>query len=92
MSYGIPPGSSSRSLKPLRKALLKEGEEEIQEGSLEEEEEGGACLFSDVTYLHTGAAKSRKSVTVSVSGEGVAAVGRISAETVRESCRLAVIK
>lgn len=65
---------------------MEEGEAEIQEGSLKDKDiEGGKSTFSDVTYLHTGASKSRRSVTVALSSEKDmrAALGRISAETVR---------
>ena len=66
--------------------MLEEGEAENQEGSLGE---GGVQVskstFSDVTYLHTAAGKSRRSVAVSLMSDRdmKATVGKISAETVR---------
>jgi len=83
ISYGIPPGSDSKSLKKLRKALLDEGEGEIEDiicDSLLNED----SIQGGITYLHTNAAKNRQSIAISLKTEkdAMAAIGRISAETV----------
>lgn len=87
MTYAIPLGSTSRSLKILRKALLAEGEVEIQAVS----EDASPSITSSkqraesrVTYLHTDKAKSGKSVAIRLltQFDMTAAEGRISAETV----------
>lgn len=74
--------------------MLEEGEAEIQEGSLgEEDSKMSKSTFSDVTYLHTGSGKSRKSIAVPWMSERdmKATVGKISAETVRNQGSLRLI-
>ena len=85
ISYAIPPGSTSKSLKVLRKALLAEGEAEVEECSSVNQRRQSDVVLGDVTYLHTDAAKKRNSFPVSIVTESdkIAAIGRISAETVR---------
>lgn len=86
ISYAIPPGSTSKSLKVLRKALLAEGEAEVEEFSSVDQRRQSDVVLGDVTYLHTDAAKKRNSVPVSLVtvSDRIAAIGRISAETVRK--------
>ena len=87
ISYGIPPGSTSRSLRTLRKALLAEGEKD-GEGHPTGATESGSVVNTAIAYLHTDTAKRRKSVAIRLLTEFdmVAAVGRISAETVSAAC------
>ena len=85
ISYAIPPGSTSKSLKVLRKALLAEGEAEVDSEALEDRGRLSDVVLGDVTYLHTDAVKKRNSVPVSLvtQSDRLAAIGRIAAETVR---------
>lgn len=88
ISYGIPPGSSSRSLKTLRKALLEEGEAEVDMHGVSLEEKTdvstSTSVFTDVAYLDTNAGRSRRSASIPFSTHThmAAAIGMISAETV----------
>ena len=89
MTYAIPLGSTSRSLKVLRKSLLAEGEVEIEavtEDTSIPVTSGKQCTESSVTYLHTDKAKSGMSVPIRLltQFDMTAAVGRISAETVSD--------
>ena len=89
MTYAIPLGSTSRSLKVLRKSLLAEGEVEIEavaEDTSIPVTSGKQCAESSVTYLHTDKAKSGHSVAIRLltQFDMTAAVGRISAETVSD--------
>jgi hypothetical protein len=89
ISYAIPPGSTSKTLKVLRKALLEEGEAEVDAEMLENAVVDRGSLsdvvLGDVTYLHTDAAKKGNSVPLRLitGSDRIAAIGRISAETVR---------
>jgi hypothetical protein len=87
ISYGIPPGSDSRSLKKLRKALLEEGEGEIED-KIVDNLSNVDSVQGGITYLHTNAAKNRRSIAISLKTEkdAMAAIGRISAETVYHFC------
>jgi hypothetical protein len=84
ISYGIPPGSTSRSLKNLRKALLAEGEKDGEGHTLRTGAVQSSVVNTAIAYLHTDTAKRRKSVAIRLLTEFdmIAAVGRISAETV----------
>ena len=86
ISYAIPPGSTSKSLKVLRKALLAEGEAEDDIEMLQDCVRRSNVVLGDVTYLHTDAAKKRNSVPIGLKSESDrnAAVSRIAAETVRK--------
>jgi hypothetical protein len=93
VSYGIPPGSTSRSLKNLRKALLAEGE---KDGAGHDPCTGAvqsSVVNTVIAYLHTDTAKRRKSVAIRLLTEFdmIAAVGRISAETVIIECLVCTV-
>lgn len=84
ITYGIPPGSSSRSLKNLRKALLAEGERDGAGHTPRNGAVQSSIVNTAIAYLHTDTVKKKKSVAIRLLTEFdmIAAVGRISAETV----------
>jgi hypothetical protein len=93
ISYGIPPGSTSRSLKNLRKALLAEGEKDGEGHTLRTGAVQSSVVNTAIAHLHTDTAKRRKSVAIRLLTEFdmIAAVGRISAETVIDDSLVRIV-